>query len=126
MLVNFIHCNNHDCFEQLFAVRVRFCLAFAGLIVLPLPVSSARNYMPSCQERLVRENNAHVQILGSKSGPRLVNPQEDITELVSGLKWHFSYKALFGKHLILFRKLLSKLKPHVCEVSTYLCLCNAF
>lgn len=70
--------------------------------------------MPSCQELLVTENNADTQVLGPKSGLRLDNPQEDIAVLGSGLTWHFSYKTLFEEHLILFRELLSKLKPKVC------------
>lgn len=94
--------------------------------MLPFSVSSAGNYMPSCQKLLVRENSAHTQMLGSKSGPRLYNPHEDIAELGSGLKLHFSYKTLFKKHLILFKEVFCKLKPNVYEVYTYLCFCNAF
>lgn len=93
--------------------------------MLPFPVSSAGNHMPSGQE-LLRENSAHTQMLGSKSGPGLYNPQEDIAELGSGLKLHFSYKTLLKKPLILFKEVLSKLKPNVYEVYTYLCFCNAF
>lgn len=61
----FIRCSNQHCFEQLFAIRVRFCLSFAVLIVL---VSSDGNYMSFCQYSVVRESSAHMSFFPGTSG----------------------------------------------------------